>query len=63
MHEGCLYKYPPLSIARYSFIQLSELEQYRVKKLAKGFNNAAQDLNQGSLNGESKAVPLRHCAQ
>ena len=25
MHEGCSYTYPPLSIARYSFIQLSEL--------------------------------------
>ena len=32
MHEGCSYTYPPLSIARYSFIQLSELEQCRVKK-------------------------------
>ena len=29
--EGCSYTYPPLSIARYSFIQLSELEQCRVK--------------------------------
>ena len=28
----------PLSIARYSFTQLSELEQCRVKKLAIGFN-------------------------
>ena len=27
-----------MSIARYSFIQLSDLEQYRVKKLAQGFN-------------------------
>ena len=25
MHEGCSYTYPPLPIARYSFIQLSEL--------------------------------------
>ena len=31
MREGCSYTYPPLSIARYSFIQLSELEQCRVK--------------------------------
>jgi hypothetical protein len=29
------YKYPPLSIARYLFIQLSGLEQCRVNKLAK----------------------------
>ena len=28
MREGCLYKYPPLYI---QFIQLSELQQYRVK--------------------------------
>ena len=42
MREGCSYTYPPLSIARYSFIQLSELEQCRVKKLAQGFNAAAR---------------------
>ena len=35
MREGCWYSYPPLSIARYSFIQLSELEQCRVKNLPK----------------------------
>ena len=35
--------YPPLSITRYSFIQLSELEQCRVKKLAQGFNTVAQN--------------------
>ena len=46
--EGCSYTYPSLSIARYSFIQLSELEQCRVKKLAHGFNTAAQDSNPGS---------------
>ena len=31
MREGWSYTYPPLSIARYSFIQLSEMEQCRVK--------------------------------
>ena len=36
-----------LFIARYSFIQLSELEQCRVKNLAQGFNTAAQDSNPG----------------
>ena len=54
MREGCSYTYPQLSIARYSFIQLSELEQCRVKKLAQGFNTAAQDSNPGSRNRESK---------
>ena len=48
MGQGCSYTYPPLSIARYSFIQLSKLEQCRVKKLAQGLNTAAQDLNPGS---------------
>ena len=32
MCEGCSYTHPPLTITRYSFIQLSELEQCRVKK-------------------------------
>ena len=41
MREGCSYTYPPLSIVRYSFKQLSELEQCRVKKLVQGFNAAA----------------------
>ncbi|KAK2171586.1 hypothetical protein NP493_1047g00027 [Ridgeia piscesae] len=35
MREGCSYTYPPRSIARYSFIQLSELEQCRVKTVPK----------------------------
>ena len=51
-----------MPIARYSFIQLSELEQCRIKKLAQGFNTAAQDSNPGSLSRESKALPQSHCA-
>ena len=62
MREGCSYTYPPLSIVRYSFIQLSELEQCRVKKLAQGFNTAAQDSNPGSRSRESEALLLNHCA-
>ena len=42
MREGCSYTYPPLSIVKYSFKQLSELEQCRVKKLAQCFNTAAR---------------------
>ena len=61
MREGCSYTYPPLSIARYSFIQLSELEQCTVKKRAQGFNTAAQDSNPGSRSRESEALPLSHC--
>ena len=64
MREGCSYTYPSLSIARYmySFIQMSELEQCRVKKLAYGFITADQDSNPGSRSQESKALPLSHCA-
>ena len=60
--EGCSYTYPPLSISRYSFKQLRELEQWRVKKLAQGFNTAAHGSNPGSLSRESEALPLSHCA-
>ena len=60
--ERCSYTYPPLSIARYSFIQLSELEQCRVEKLARGFNTAAHGSNPGSRSRESEALPLSHCA-
>ena len=52
MPEDCSYTYPILSIARYSFIQLGDLEPYRVKKRAQGFNS-----NTGSLSRESKAPP------
>ena len=62
MREGSSYTYPPVSIASYSFIQLSELEQCRVKKPAQDFNTAAQDLNPGSRSRESEALPLSHCA-
>ena len=62
MREGCSYTYPPLSIARYSCMQLSELEQFGVKQLAQGFNTGAQDSNPGSRSRESEALPLSHCA-
>ena len=63
MCEGCSYIYPPLFIVRYSFIQLSELEQCRVKKLAQGVNTAAQDSNPRSRSRDSEALPLSHCAR
>ena len=62
MREGCPYTYPPLSTARYSVIQLIELEQCRVNKLAQCFKIAAQDSNPGSLSGKSEALPLSYCA-
>ena len=54
MRERCSYTYPPLSIARYSVIQLSELEQCRVKKLSQGFNTTAQNSNPGSRSQVSE---------
>ena len=62
IREDRSYTYPPLSVARYSFIRLSELEQCRVNKLAQGFNTAAQVSNPGSRSRESEALPLSHCA-
>ena len=49
-------------MARYLFIQLSELEQCRVKTLAQGFNTTAQDSNPGSLRRKSEGLALSHCA-
>ena len=60
MREDCSYAYPPLSIARYSFTQLSVLVQCRVNKLANGFNTAAQDSNPGPLSRKLEALPLSH---
>ena len=62
MREGCSYTYPPLSIVKYSFIQLSELEQCRVKQNCPRFLHRSQDSNPGSRSRESEAVPVRHCA-
>ena len=44
------YVYPPLSVARYSFIQLSDLWQRRVKVIAKTSKRQQEDLNPGSLD-------------
>ena len=63
MRDGCLFKFPPLSIARYLknylFIQLSELEQCKVKKLP-NVSRAAHDLYPGSLSREFEVLPLNH---
>ena len=56
IREGCSYTYPPLSIARYSLMELSELKQCTVK------NVVHQKSNLGSLSRESEALPVSHCA-
>ena len=64
MREGCSYTYPPLSTARYSSIQMSELKHCRVQTNCPCpmSHTAAQDLNPGSLSRESEALPRSHCA-
>ena len=56
------HKYPPLSVARYSCIQLSKLEQCGVNKIEEGPTRQHQDSNPGSLGSEvdaQVAEPLR----
>ena len=57
MREGCSYTYPPLSIARYSFIQLSELEQCRVKTLPKALTPQHRIRNRVLLIESPKLYP------
>jgi len=61
IREGHSYTYPPLSIARYTFIQLRELEQWTVKKCAQDFNTEALHSNPGyrSRVWSSTPEPLR----
>ena len=54
MQRIFVYKYPLLSIAMYSFIQLSELVQCRVNEYSQG--STQQDSNPGSLTQESDAL-------
>ena len=62
MHQDYSFTYPPLSVARYSFIQLSELsvarysfiqlselEQRGVNKITKASKRQQKDLNPDSL--------------
>lgn len=51
-----VHKYPPLSIARYSFIQPSELEQCRVNELAQGSKRQQEDSNPDFLHCEFDAL-------
>ena len=55
--------FPPLSIARYPFIQLSQLErQWRERKLPIFETVAKGDSNPGSLDHESGILPLSYRA-
>ena len=51
LHKDYLFTYPPLSIARYSFIQLNELEQCRGTKLCKLRNSSKRIQTQVFLFG------------
>ena len=55
--------FPPLSIARYSFIQLSRQgRQWRERKMPNLRNGSKGDSNPGSLDCESGILPLSYCA-
>ena len=52
-----LFTYPPLSVARYSFISLSELEQCRVNEIVETASKWQQeDSNTDSLDCESDVL-------
>ena len=54
LHEDYSFKHPPLSVARYTFIQLSELWGERncgVSEIAKVLKRQEEDSNPGSLEG------------
>ena len=57
LHEDCLFTYPSLSIARHSFIQLSELEQRGVDKIAQALKQRQEDSK--PLKGESDVLTTR----
>ena len=55
--------FPPLSIAWYSFIQLSRQgRQWRERKMPNLRNGSKGDSNPGSLDCESGILPLSYCA-
>ena len=54
--------FPPLSIARYSFIQLSRLRRREVKENAQTSKRYQRGSNPGSLDCESGILPLSHRA-
>ena len=49
LHKDYSFTYPPLSVARYSFIQLSELWQRGTNETAKASKWQQEDSNPGSL--------------
>ena len=50
LREGYSFTYPPLSIARYSCIQLVELKQRGVNEIAKASKRQQEDANPSSLD-------------
>ena len=57
-----VYKYPPRSITRYQFTQLSELEQRRMSQFARGFTQQHKIRTRQLLIKSPAFYPLRHCA-
>ena len=48
--EDYSFRNPPLSVARYSVLQLSELWQRGMKEIAKASKQQQEDSNPGSLD-------------
>ena len=49
-HPCYSFTYPPRSVARYSFIQLSELRQRGVNEMAETLKRQQEDSNLGSFD-------------
>ena len=50
LREDYSFRYPPLSVARYLFIQLSELWQCEMNEIVKASKRQQEDSNPGSLD-------------
>ena len=50
LREGHSFRYPSMSVARYSFIQLSELQQSGMNEIAKSSKRQQEDSNPGSID-------------
>ena len=57
LHEDYAFTYPPLSIASYSLIELSELGQCGVKETVQASKKQREDSNPDSVVGESDILP------
>ena len=62
MQRLIVQTYPPLSVVRYSFIQLSEMKLRRMNELPKGSTQQHRIWTRVLLLEPPNRLPLRHCA-